>query len=123
MANGADAAEIVTGIDAQGKLTVEKGGIDRTQSTTENSNWMAIYQISQYAAQASGQMPAFFTVYDAAGTAYSFYYNGQTFVVGPVQTPLGTDASHAAIIAALMAADSITLTQGGLSVVFEYYHY
>ena len=121
MANGADAAEIVTGIDAQGKLTVEKGGIDRTQSM-ENSNWMAIYQISQYAAQ-GGAMPAFFTVYDANGTAYSFYYNNVTFVVGPEQTPLGNDASHVAIIEALMAADSITLTQGGLSVVFEYYHY
>ena len=89
----------------------------------ENANWMAIYQISQYAAQAGGQMPPFFTVYDAEGTAYSFYYNGVTFVVGAEQTPLGTDASHAAIIGALMQADTITLTQGGLSVVFEYYHY
>ena len=122
MANGEDAAEIVTGIDAQGKLIVENDGIDRTQSM-ENANWMAIYQISQYATQAGGQMPPFFTVYDAEGTAYSFYYNGVTFVVGPDQTPLGTDASHAAIIAALMQADTITLTQGGLSVVFEYYHY
>ena len=122
MANGADAAEIVTGIDAQGKLTIANDGIDRTQSA-ENINWMTIYQISQYAAQASGQMPAFFTVYDAEGTAYSFYYNGVTFVVGSEQTPLGTDASHAAIIAALAQAEKITLTQGGLSVVFEYYHY
>ena len=122
MANGEDAAKIVTGIDAQGKLIVENDGIDRTQSM-ENANWMAIYQISQYAAQAGGQMPPFFTVYDANGTAYSFYYNNVTFVVGPEQTPLGTDASHAAIIAALMQADTITLTQGGLSVVFEYYHY
>ena len=122
MANGEDAAEIVTGIDAQGKLIVENDGIDRTLSM-ENANWMAIYQISQYAAQAGGQMPPFFTVYDAEGTAYSFYYNGVTFVVGPEQTPLGTDASHAAIIGALMQADTITLTQGGLSVVFEYYHY
>ena len=122
MANGANAAEIVTGIDAQGKLIVGTDGIDRTQSA-ENVNWMTIYQISQYAAQVSGQMPPFFTVYDAEGTAYSFYYNGVTFVVGPEATPLGTDASHAAIIGALMQADTITLTQGGLSVVFEYYHY
>lgn len=122
MANGAKADEIVTGIDAQGKLIIETDGIDRTQSM-ENINWMTIYQISQYAAQAGGQMPPFFTVYDANGTAYSFYYNGVTFVVGPEQTPLGTDASHAAIVAALMQADTITLTQGGLSVVFEYYHY
>ena len=122
MANGSKADEIVTGIDAQGKLIIETDGIDRTQSM-ENANWMAIYQISQYAAQAGGQMPPFFTVYDAEGTAYSFYYNGVTFVVGAEQTPLGTDASHAAIIAALMQADTITLTQGGLSVVFEYYHY
>ena len=122
MANGADAAEIVTGIDAQGKLTIANDGIDRTQSA-ENINWMTIYQISQYAKQTSGQMPPFFTVYDAEGTAYSFYYNGVTFVVGPEATQLGTDASHAAIIAALMQAEKITLTQGGLSVVFEYYHY
>ena len=122
MANGSKADEIVTGIDAQGKLIIETDGIDRTQAM-ENINWMTIYQISQYAAQAGGQMPPFFTVYDAEGTAYSFYYNGVTFVVGAEQTPLGTDASHAAIIGALMQADTITLTQGGLSVVFEYYHY
>ena len=122
MAKGSRADEIVSGIGAQGSIFIQGDGIDRFQSA-ENLNWMTIKGISEYAAAMGGQMPPFFTVCDAAGNAYSFYYNGTTFVVGAEQTPLGTDPSHAAIIAALMQADTIILTQGGLSVVFEYYHY
>ena len=67
MANGSKADEIVTGIDAQGKLFIDGKGIDRTQSD-KNANWMIIKAISEGAA-AFGQMPPFFTVYDADGTA------------------------------------------------------
>lgn len=122
-AEGSDAAQIVTGIAAQGSFNVDGDGINRFQ-TAENVNWMTILQISQYAAQ-SGQMPPFFTVTGADGVAYSIYYTGNNEVpfVDLQQRPLGTDASHAALAAAFMQADTITLTQGGLSVVFEFYHY
>ena len=56
------------------------------------------------------------------GAAYTIYYNGVTFV-DLAGNALGTDPSHAALAAAFMQADTIALTQGGLSVVFEFYHY
>jgi hypothetical protein len=121
MAKGSNAAEIVTGIGAQGILNIEGNGIDRFQSP-ENVNWMTILQISQYAAQMTGSMPPFLTVYDAAGTAYTVYYNGTTFV-DLAGNAFGTDPSHQAMALAFMQADQIVLTQGGLSVVFEHYHY
>ena len=120
MAKGFSADEIVSGLDAQGIVSINGAGMDRFQ-TPENAHWITIYQISQYAATMSGQMPPFFTVYDAQGTAYTIYYNGVTFV-DLAGNALGTDASHMALAAAFMQANTITLTQGGLSVVFEFYH-
>ena len=123
MANGTDAEDIVMGINAQGSIFVDGSGMDRFQ-TAENVNWALIKGISEYAEGQSGTMPPFFTVYDANGTAYSFYYNGQTFLV-----PMGaTPDTHVPlsqvqpIIDLLKEAKAITLTQGGLSVVFEFYH-
>ena len=121
MAKGSSATEIVTGIGAQGSILIEGEGMNRFQSA-ENVHWMTILQISQYAAQMTGSMPPFLTVYDAAGTAYTIYYNGSTFV-DLAGNAFGTDPSHQAIAMAFMQADTIVLTQGGLSVVFEYYHY
>ena len=123
MAKGSSAADIVTGIGAQGSIFVDGKGIDRTQSA-ENINWMTIKMISEGALAMSGTMPPFFTVFGADGTAYTVYFNGAGFVdlAGNAFNPYG-DATHAAIAAAFMQADRIILTQGGLSVVFEYYHY
>ena len=120
MSQGSAADEIVTNINAQGSITVNGKGIDRFQ-TAENLNWMTILQISQYAAQ-FGQMPPFFTVTGADGNPYTIYFNGVTFV-DLAGNALGTDPSHAAIAGAFMQADTIVLTQGGLSVVLEFYHY
>ena len=120
MAKGSAADEIVTNIDAQGSIMIDGKGIDRFASA-ENINWAYIYQITQGAMQL-GQMPPFFTVTGADGAVYSIYYNGVTFV-DLAGKELGTDPSHAALVAAFMQADTIALTQGGLSVVFEFYHY
>ena len=120
MAKGSAADEIVKNIDAQGSIMINGEGIDRFASA-ENLNWAYIYGITQGAMQ-FGQMPPFFTVTDAEGTIYSIYYNGTTFV-DLTGNALGTDPSHAALVAAFMQADTIALTQGGLSVVFEFYHY
>ena len=35
---------------------------------------------------------------------------------------LGSDPSHMAILAAFQNAEQITLSQGGFSIVFEFYH-
>ena len=120
MASGNNAAEIVTGIGAQGSILVDGKGMDRNL-TAENLHWATIKGISEYAQANGAQMPPFFTVYDAQGTAYTIYFNGTTFVDLNGKA-LGTDASHVALVAAFQAADTITLTQGGLSVVFEFYH-
>ena len=120
MATGTDAAAVVTGVGAQGSLFFDGKGMNRFQ-TADNVNWMTIKTISEMSMAGSGQVPPFFTVYDASGTAYTIFFNGTTFV-DLQQRPLGTDASHAALVAAFQAADTITLTQGGLSVVFEFYH-
>ncbi len=123
MAKGSNAAEIVTGIGAQGSILIEGEGINRFQSE-DNLNWLTILQISQGAAQMTGAMPPFLTVYGADGTAYTLYSDGTNLfdLTGAQFNPYGS-AEHAAIAGAFMQADSIVLTQGGLSVVFEYYHY
>jgi hypothetical protein len=122
MANGTDATEIVTGLGAQGKFFVNGEGLDRTQSP-ENILWATILQISQYAGQTTGMMPPFMTVYDAAGNAYTLYSDGVNLfdLTGAQFNPYG-NADHMAIAAAFMQAKTLTLTQGGLSVAFEFYH-
>ena len=118
MATGYSADEIVSGLGAQGSIDINGDGISRFQSA-ENVEWMTILQISQYAAQMTGSMPPFLTVYDAAGTAYTVYYNGTTFV-DLAGNAFGTQPAHQAMALAFMQADQIVLTHGGLSVVFEY---
>ena len=120
MAKGSDASQIITGIAAQGSIFVDGAGMDR-YLTQENVHWATIKGISEYAQSAGAQMPPFFTVYDASGTAYTIYFNGTTFV-DLAGNALGTVAEHAALVAAFQAAEAVTLTQGGLSVVFEFYH-
>ena len=120
MAKGSDASQIITGIAAQGSIFVDGAGMDR-YLTQENVHWATIKGISEYAQSAGAQMPPFFTVYDASGTAYTIYFNGTTFV-DLAGNALGTVADHAALVAAFQTAEAVTLTQGGLSVVFEFYH-
>lgn len=119
MANGDDATVIIGGVDAQGSAFFDGQGIDRTQSA-ENVNWAYIMQITKGAASLGAQIPPFFTVNDASGAPQTIYFNGTTFV------DLAGNAisleTHAALCQTLATADTITLTQGGLSVVFEFYH-
>ena len=120
MPEGSNASQVVTGIGAQGVLSLNAAGMNRNQGA-DNIHWMTIYQISQMAAQATGSMPPFLTVYDEAGAPHTIFFNGQTFV-DLQQRPLGTDASHAQLLAAFQAAEDVTLTMGGISVVLEFYH-
>ena len=74
--------------------------------------------------QQSGSVPPFLTV-NVNGKTYSMWTDGTNFydltIPSPYPTPV-TPATHAELLGAFMAADTITLTQGGLSVVFEFYH-
>lgn len=120
MAKGTDATDIVTRIDAQGSILVNGSGMNRFQ-TAENVQWAYIKGITEQAL-ASGLMPPFLTVYDAAGNAYTLYSDGVN-LYDLAGNQLGTDASHQAYMVAFATANSITLTQGGLSVILEFYHY
>lgn len=124
MPEGSDATAVIAGTDSQGSLFIDGVGMDRNQ-TAENAQWAIIKQISDYALATGGpaMLPPFLTAYDAQGNAYTIYYNGTTFVdlAGNELNPYA-DANHLAIFAAFQAADSIVLTQGGLSVVLEFYH-
>lgn len=120
MASGSDAGQIISGIGAQGAIYVEGEGMDRNLTET-NIQWATIKTISEYAYAVGGNMPPFLTVYDANGTAYTIWTDGANFY-DLQQRALGTDASHQALMGAFMTADTIVLTQGGLSVVLDFYH-
>ena len=100
-------------------LKTRKTDIDRTQSA-ENVNWAYIMQINQYAMSAGSQLPPFFTVYDASGAPQTIYFNGTTFV--DLAGNALSLATHAALCQAFATADTITLTQGGISITFDFYH-
>ena len=123
MPEGSDAAAVITGTDAQGSLFIDGVGMDRNQSA-ENVQWGIIKQISDYALANGGptMLPPFLTAYDAQGNAHTIYFNGTTFVdlAGNALNP--ANAEHLATIMAFQAAERVVLTQGGLSVVLEFYH-
>ena len=119
MRDGTDAAVVIGGVDAQGSMFFDGKGIDRTQSA-ENVNWAYIMQINQYAMSAGSQLPPFFTVYDASGAPQTIYFNGTTFV--DLAGNALSLATHAALCQAFATADTITLTQGGISITFDFYH-
>ena len=118
MASGSDAGQIISGIGALGSVFVDDEGIERSLT---DMHWMTIKTISETAFGMSGSMPPFLTVYDANGTAYTIWTDGTNFYDLSYK-PLGTDASHQALVGAFMTADTIVLTQGGLSVVLDFYH-
>ena len=120
MPEGSDAAVVIGGVDAQGSLSIDGKGVNRNQ-TEDNILWNQIVAATKGAMSTSGSIPPFLTVYDAAGTAHTVFFDGTNLndLQGRV---IGTDASHQAIMAAFMTSDTIVLTQGGISVILEFYH-
>ena len=114
MPSGSKADEVITGVQAQGSLTFDGQGANRFH---DNENWLSIYNHPAFAMGA-----AFLTVTDAEGNTYTVYNAGTAELFDMNGNVLGTDASHMAILAAFQNAESITLSQGGLSIVFEFYH-
>ena len=114
MPTGHSADEVVSGVGAQGSLEYNGAGINRFQ---DNENWSMIFNHPAFL-----QGAAFLTVTDAEGNCYTVYNIGTEALYDMYGNQLGTDPSHAAILKAFMEADSIVLSQGGISIVFEFYH-
>ena len=108
-------------VQIQGSLDINGSGIERWHSGDNAAQpWASIYaSFSQNPALAAAP---FLSVEDAEGNIQTIFFDGTTFR-DLYNRELGTDASHAALAAAFMQADQIVLSQGGLSVVFEFYHY
>ncbi len=119
MAEGLSAEAAIGGIDAQGVMLFDNDGMNRYQ---DQPTWGTIYQHSNAVYAQAGTFPAYLTVYGADGNSYTVWSDGKD-LFDLTNKALGTDASHQAIVAAFIGAKTVTLTQGGLSVVFEFYHY
>ncbi len=118
MLSGTDAEVISTGLDAQGALsftsdTTTYYGIERWK---DSAYWASIYNHPAFS-----QGAAFLTVYDASGNAYTVYTD-TTNLYDVNGNQFGTLAEHAAIADAFRNADYITVSQGGMSILFEFYH-
>lgn len=114
LAKGDNADEVITGIDAQGSMAFDNHGANRFH---DNENWSAIYNHPAFAMGA-----AFLTVYDAEGNAHTVYNIGTPELYDMYGRVVGTDPSHAALVEVFKNADCLTLSQGGFSIVFEFYH-
>ncbi len=121
MNEGTSAAAAIGDIKCEGTVLIDGNGIVRWNQT--GSLWQTIVNHPAYA---SGNDPTkwapFFTVGDGNDPAKVIFFNGTTFcdIQGNALNP--ANAAHQAIIGAFLASDTITLSQGGLSVVFEFYH-
>lgn len=120
MLEGNDFVSILSNVGVQGSMMYDNKGIDRFLNA-DNTNWQAIYGISTALQQAGlPELPAFFTVMDAEGNAQTIFTDG-TNLYDLAQNVI-TPQTHGALLATFATADTLTLTQGGLSVTFEFYH-
>ena len=120
MANAYKADDIVTGVDAKGYMFFDNNGINRDLS---DPVWQAIYATTK-GAMASGQIPPFLTVNGADGNIIgAIMYAGEYNLVDVfTQTTFTPGSAPAELTAIFQAAKSITLTQGGMSITFAFYH-
>ncbi len=120
MANGNGLSDVIN-IGAQGSIFVNGAGIDRFDT---NVDWQIMKAITGNDLSDLNKIPPFLTV-TSNGKSYTIWTDGTNFydltIPNPYPTPV-TPTTHAELLAAFTTADSITLTQGGLSVVFEFYH-
>ena len=116
MANGNGLADAID-IRAQGSIFINGDGINRFDT---NDDWLIMKAITGNDLSDMTKIPPFLTV-NSNGEAYTIWTDGTNFydltIPSPYPTPASTD-----LLAKFMTADTITLTQGGLSVVFEFYH-
>ncbi len=114
MNEGINAAEAIGNKNATGTLLVDGKGIERWNE--EGKFWQQIVNHLAY-----DQSAPFLTVGDANSPEEVIFYNGATFcdILG---NELSASQLAPAIMQAFAASDTLTLSQGGISIVFEFYH-
>lgn len=116
---GDDAAAIISDPTAQGTMIFDGHGIERWQ---DQAVWGPIYSHPAYTTKgANGMTAPFLSVVDSTGATHVLWTDGSNLydIYGRA---LGTAAEHQAIFAAFATANRITLSQGGISVLLEFYH-
>ena len=124
MANGSGLSDVID-INAQGSIFINDSGIDRFNT---NMDWQTIKGIANGTTGGNfsdpSKIPPFLTV-NANGKSYTIWTDGTNFydltIPNPYPTPI-TVATHGELLMAFANANTLTLTQGGLSVVFQLYH-
>ena len=120
MAEGDNADAILMGVTAAGSISLNGNGISRLP---DDLTWQTINYL--YSVNPATMSAPFLTVQDAQGNSHTIFYAGEQVgfcdLTGAVFNPAGS-LEHAAIYQALISADTITLTMGGISVVFDFYH-
>lgn len=104
-----DLSAIVGNVDLEGNVSVNGSGLERWKT---EALWASIYNHPAFQNSAP-----FLTVVDEQGNDQIIFFNGSAFCDAQGRV-LGTDASHAALMAAFAGAEYLTLTQGGMTIVF-----
>ena len=122
MASGDNADEIVGGVGASGAVTIDGKGFSRLPN---DATWQTIGML--YQANPASMAAPFLTIKDSKGNAHTLFFDGTYLrdlsnnIFNPDPTN-GGSTEHLAIYQALKSADTLSLTQGGITVVFEFYH-
>ena len=123
---GSDPAEVLGDAMIQGTLTFEGEGIKRWYEQTENFNldWAAILTNENFQGGAFA-----LSVQDAEGKTHTLMVapsadmtSMSLFDMNGNQLNPYDQADYMAAIAPFVTADTVTLSVGGLSVIFEFYH-
>ncbi len=120
MAEGDNADAILMGVTAAGSISLNGKGLSRLP---DDPTWQTINYL--YSVNPATMSAPFLTVQDSQGNSHTIFYAGEQVgfcdLTGTPFNPAGS-LEHAAIYQALLSADTITLTMGGISVVFDFYH-
>lgn len=123
MPEGSDVSAVIGNPYTSGAMNIGGTAISKDFTNPDPQTYALWHSILTHSAFQQGA--PFLTVRDDQGNYHTLYMVTEGPAAGIYDLnnrPLGTDASHAAIAAAFQNADQIMLTQGGLAVVFEYYH-
>ena len=128
MNEGTSAGEAIGNPDTEGTVFVDGNGIDRWKT---EALWNAIFTHPAYAASApfftvtdENGMPGFLAdpTHPASFVPYAIFFIPNEGFCDIQGTPLAESPFAAQLAAVFAAADTITLSQGGMSIVLEFYH-
>lgn len=135
MSDRATPNEIIGNVTANGHISIDGKGLARLP---DNTTWQKFLMAFQAQPELLATAP-FLTVQDANGVDHTLVYAGELGIIHlndlltidfsdpawmtkiPTFNPSGS-MEHYATYQAFLEADTITLTMGGLTAVFEFYH-